>query len=151
MIEPAVGSITPVSMLIIVLLPAPFGPISAWMWPALQRKDTSCAGFTPPKALVDAFDDQQLAARARRRCGVGLAALRPDAGRLDLRLPEPRGPNRPVTPPGMTYSAKSSREPFRKCCAKASAPAALDDRQDDGADERPVHASRRRRRAPAAG
>jgi hypothetical protein len=45
---PALGSTTPVSMLIMVLLPAPLGPISAWMWPRCRLKDTSCAGRMPP-------------------------------------------------------------------------------------------------------
>ena len=48
--DPArLGASTPLIMLIIVLLPAPFGPMRAWTCPCCSRKDTSCAGRTPPK------------------------------------------------------------------------------------------------------
>jgi hypothetical protein len=45
---PLLGGTMPLSMLIMVVLPAPLGPISAWMWPRVQLNDTSCAGLMPP-------------------------------------------------------------------------------------------------------
>ena len=39
-------------MLISVLLPAPFGPISAWMCPRVSVKLMSVAAVTPPKDFV---------------------------------------------------------------------------------------------------
>src|SRR5579862_2711580 len=49
MMRPAVGFSTPVSRLITVVLPAPFGPISAWRAPFSTASETSCAATIPPK------------------------------------------------------------------------------------------------------
>jgi hypothetical protein len=49
MIVPAVGLSTPVSRLITVVLPAPFGPINAWRAPFSIASETSCAATMPPK------------------------------------------------------------------------------------------------------
>src|SRR5271168_4800162 len=46
---PAVGLSTPVSKLITVVLPAPFGPIKAWRAPFSIDSETSCAATMPPK------------------------------------------------------------------------------------------------------
>ena len=45
---PALGLICPFSMLKQVLLPAPLGPISARMRPAVREKDTPRTACTPP-------------------------------------------------------------------------------------------------------
>src|SRR5579871_6293416 len=50
-IWPAVGLSTPVSRLTIVVLPAPFGPISAWRAPFSIDSDTWLAATMPPKCL----------------------------------------------------------------------------------------------------
>src|SRR5580704_2581305 len=49
MIRPAVGRSTPVSRLITVVLPAPFGPINACRAPFSIDNETSCAATMPPK------------------------------------------------------------------------------------------------------
>src|SRR5579859_5315341 len=48
---PPSGRIWPLSMLKQVLLPAPFGPISARISPAASAKPTSRTAATPPKDL----------------------------------------------------------------------------------------------------
>ena len=50
--RPAVGRSTPVSRLMIVVLPAPFGPISAWRAPFSTDSETSFAATMPPNCLV---------------------------------------------------------------------------------------------------
>jgi hypothetical protein len=50
-IVPASGASWPFSMLKQVLLPAPFGPISASSSPAASANDTSSTARTPPNAL----------------------------------------------------------------------------------------------------
>ena len=49
---PAVGSSTPVSRLIRVVLPAPLGPISAWRAPLCRLKLTSLVAVMPPNFLT---------------------------------------------------------------------------------------------------
>src|SRR6202034_2103053 len=49
MMLPAVGRSTPVSRLITVVLPAPFGPIKACRAPFSIDNETSCAAIMPPK------------------------------------------------------------------------------------------------------
>ena len=49
---PEVGSSTPVSRLISVVLPAPFGPISAWRAPAATFSETSLVATKPPNFLT---------------------------------------------------------------------------------------------------
>src|SRR3954468_16618598 len=51
-IEPAVGRSTPVSRLMIVVLPAPFGPISAWRAPFSIDSDTSLVATMPPNSFT---------------------------------------------------------------------------------------------------
>ena len=48
---PSSGASWPFSMLKQVLLPAPFGPISASSSPGSIAKDTSATAWTPPNAL----------------------------------------------------------------------------------------------------
>src|ERR1051325_3180672 len=48
-IAPAVGRSTPVRRLISVVLPAPFGPISAWRAPFWTASETSSVATMPPK------------------------------------------------------------------------------------------------------
>src|ERR1700730_17567068 len=49
--RPAVGFSTPVRRLTSVVLPAPFGPISAWRAPRSTCRETSLAATMPPKRL----------------------------------------------------------------------------------------------------
>ncbi len=49
---PASGLIAPDSCWISVVLPAPFGPISAWILPALRSSVTPSVAFSAPKVLV---------------------------------------------------------------------------------------------------
>src|ERR1043166_2780149 len=78
--RPAVGRSTPVSRLMIVVLPAPFGPISAWRAPFSTDSETSLAARMPPKRFSKptvcraGATSAALRARARRR---GVAAERP--------------------------------------------------------------------------
>ena len=51
-IRPAVGARNLVSMLKQVVLPAPFGPIRAWIVPRLTRSDTSLTARKSPKLLL---------------------------------------------------------------------------------------------------
>src|SRR5258708_2412907 len=51
-IEPAVGSNVPDSMLKIVLLPEPFGPIRPRISPCSTRNDTLLTAVKPPKRLT---------------------------------------------------------------------------------------------------
>jgi hypothetical protein len=41
-----------VSRLKVVVLPAPFGPIRAWIEPFLTLRETSLTAMNPPKLLV---------------------------------------------------------------------------------------------------
>src|SRR5687767_14640087 len=50
-IRPDVGASAPVSMLTKVVLPAPFGPMSAWRSPGASRKSMFCATTKAPKLL----------------------------------------------------------------------------------------------------
>ena len=50
--RPAVGRSTPVSRLMSVVLPAPFGPISAWRAPVSTVSDTSLVAVMPPNCLT---------------------------------------------------------------------------------------------------
>src|SRR5690606_19805147 len=82
---PLVGGRSPESRLVRVDLPAPLGPMTAWMVPRHSSSDTSCTAARPPKRLVrflaesrtsgiagpwlaaqDAFDRAEQA--ARREC-----------------------------------------------------------------------------------
>ena len=51
---PAVGRSMPVSRLMNVVLPAPFGPISAWRAPFSICSDTSFVATMPPKFFAEA-------------------------------------------------------------------------------------------------
>src|SRR5437588_9583945 len=53
MIEPAVGSSVPDSMLKIVLLPEPLGPIRPRISPCSTRKDTLLTAVKPPKRFTN--------------------------------------------------------------------------------------------------
>src|ERR1044072_6969371 len=52
-IVPAVGRSTPVRRLMIVVLPAPFGPISAWRAPFSTDSETSFVAVMPPNCLIN--------------------------------------------------------------------------------------------------
>src|ERR1700730_5176289 len=52
-IEPDVGANVPDSMLKIVLLPEPFGPIRPRISPLSTLKDTSLTAVNPPKRLIN--------------------------------------------------------------------------------------------------
>ena len=52
LIVPRVGVRKEVSKLKQVVLPAPFGPISAWMFPASTRKATPSTATKPPNSRV---------------------------------------------------------------------------------------------------
>ena len=51
-ILPSVGAMNLVSMLKQVVLPAPLGPIRAWIEPRLTRSATSLTAWKSPKLLV---------------------------------------------------------------------------------------------------
>ena len=51
-IRPPVGAMNFDSMLKQVVLPAPFGPISAWIVPRLTRSETSLTARKSPKLLL---------------------------------------------------------------------------------------------------
>ena len=61
---PPVEVSTPVIRLKVVLLPAPFGPISATISPACTSKVTSLTATTPPNCLRALVDPQQHVGRA---------------------------------------------------------------------------------------
>src|SRR5256885_14022181 len=52
---PAVGRSTPVNMLMIVVLPAPFGPISACRAPFSTESVTSLVAIMPPNCFTSPF------------------------------------------------------------------------------------------------
>src|SRR3954468_8253154 len=52
-ISPLVGFNSPDSRLTSVVLPAPFGPITAWISPMASSSDTSFTATRPPKRLVN--------------------------------------------------------------------------------------------------
>src|SRR4051812_41565095 len=51
-IEPAVTARSPESRLIRVDLPAPFGPMTAWISPVRTSRETSATACSPPKRFV---------------------------------------------------------------------------------------------------
>src|SRR4051794_35960442 len=53
--RPELGASAPVSMFTNVVLPAPFGPISAWRAPASSRKPMRSATVRAPKFLDRSF------------------------------------------------------------------------------------------------
>ena len=63
--RPPCNLTAPQSALVSVLLPAPFGPISAVSSPGCSVKLTSCSACSPPNRTVGALDDK--AAHANRR------------------------------------------------------------------------------------
>src|ERR1700733_12706264 len=67
MMLPAVGRSTPVSRLITVVLPAPFGPINACRAPFSIDNETSCAATIPPKRFSSPIVS---------RTGIGSTPLR---------------------------------------------------------------------------
>src|SRR5215471_18028720 len=87
---PAVGLVTPVSRLTMVVLPAPFGPISAWRAPFSIESDTWLAAMMPPKCLsrprVSSTGMARTLVGAGFRAGAHLADRR---DRLLLRRPDP--------------------------------------------------------------
>ena len=50
--RPESGASWPPTMLKVVVLPAPLGPINASNSPACTEKETPCTAFTPPKDLL---------------------------------------------------------------------------------------------------
>src|SRR5215213_1519653 len=63
---PAVGRSTPVNMLMIVVLPAPFGPISACRAPFSTESVTSLVATMPPNCLTSPFVSSTGAISVRR-------------------------------------------------------------------------------------
>src|SRR5512133_1006622 len=51
-ILPEVQARSPESRLVSVVLPAPLGPITAWIWSVKNSSDTSFTAASPPKCLV---------------------------------------------------------------------------------------------------
>jgi hypothetical protein len=51
-IVPRCGRYTPEMQLKTEVLPAPFGPMMAWMFPFSTPTETSLTAFTPPKARL---------------------------------------------------------------------------------------------------
>src|SRR5713226_6187509 len=70
--RPAEGLSTPVSRLITVVLPAPFGPIKAWRAPFSIRSETPLTAAMPPKCFsrptVSSTTGMGSASFARRDC-----------------------------------------------------------------------------------
>ena len=60
-IVPAFGAISPESWAIAVVLPAPFGPISAWISPSATSRFRLSVAVRPPEPLDQALDLQQRA------------------------------------------------------------------------------------------
>ena len=88
--EPASGASWPPTMLKQVVLPAPFGPISASISPAARSKLTSSTARMPPNA----FDSRApRAALARRRRGRGARAHDGTASRRKSRFSPPATPS----------------------------------------------------------
>src|SRR2546423_763217 len=96
-IDPALGRNVPDSMLKIVLLPEPFGPIRPRISPLSTLKDTSLTAVNPPKRLINPLTTSTAARSSSKRVlllRVGRAcwelqnsfalrlALRPDHVRL---------------------------------------------------------------------
>ena len=79
--RPAVGRYKPESTLSVVVLPEPFGPISAWMPPRPTLKLTPSTAFRPPKCLASASTssagvparalDRWVSASSGVPCGTG--------------------------------------------------------------------------------
>ena len=103
---PAVGSSTPVIRLNIVLLPAPFGPISATISPARTSSDMSLTATRPPKCLRALVDLQQHLARGRH------VALRERAA-------PPAGPTRALRATG-SQRASAGHSPSRARCSSST-------------------------------
>ena len=59
-IVPALGCRNLVSRLKQVVLPAPFGPISAWIVPRRTSRSTSLTATKPPKRLVSAAAERMM-------------------------------------------------------------------------------------------
>ena len=51
-IWPDVGGMTELMRFSVVVLPEPFGPMSAWIWRSLTSKERSLTATRPPKRLV---------------------------------------------------------------------------------------------------
>src|SRR5437588_7964137 len=66
-IEPAVGGKVPDSMLKIVLLPEPFGPIRPRISPLSTLKDTSLTAVNPPKRLINPLTTSTAARSSSKR------------------------------------------------------------------------------------
>src|ERR1700720_668505 len=99
--RPELGVRTPLIILIIVLLPAPFGPIRACTWPCWSRKVTSFAGRMPPKFLeTEAPSRRGLDRFPPRRAGDGVDCFRASVTGSIAAFLEKKRLNRPATPFG---------------------------------------------------
>src|SRR5579871_1744520 len=97
MIWPDVGDRNFVSRLKDVVLQAPFGPISAWMWPERTRRFTSFTATNPlnsfVRARVSRMTSPDMCDRSWRGAWVGAsdyasnAATRPHAPATDGQIP----------------------------------------------------------------
>ena len=86
-IRPALGGSAPVIRLISVVLPAPFGPISAWRAPCAQPEVDAVGHPQRAEALAQAKRLQRRRLRPRRR--------RRSPGAVPLTLGQPLAPNLP--------------------------------------------------------
>ena len=94
-IVPEVGSRTPVSRLISVVLPAPFGPIRAWRAPRARSSETSLVAARPPKRLTServARTVVMASCRAAEPRPGPHEALAPDEHQHDQEQAEPEVP-----------------------------------------------------------
>src|SRR5207248_5024727 len=70
--SPASGASAPLSTLISVVLPAPFGPIRPWTTPPRRARSTPRSACTPPKLL--ATPDRRMSVASRE---AGAPVVRP--------------------------------------------------------------------------
>ena len=96
--SPASGRSTPVSRLMSVVLPAPFGPISAWRAPACDLQRHVVDGDEAPEAAPQLLRPQRAGhrptLRAIRRCSRS---------------------SPPISPPGATSTRTTSTAPSQNC------------------------------------
>src|SRR5579864_2426823 len=106
MIDPALGTSVPESMLKIVLFPEPFGPISPRISPRASLNDTLLTAVKPPKRFTNPLTVSTSA--------TPLANYSHDEGALPLPLGEGWGEG--------LRSLESERTPHPICCANRPLP-----------------------------
>src|SRR5712692_956305 len=92
-IEPLVGSKSPASIFIKVVLPAPFGPVIAYRRPAIKLQVTSSNRILPPNRIVMLLTESiafnytvELLQVLGASCGIGTASSDNRASRALSRL-----------------------------------------------------------------